>query len=359
MALQRFNPPGMVDDLTNDAQRKAWSETKIHPFFTSEIKSVKACVGANKVQFIDPLVRDLGNDRRVISWAAFPIALLKTMTRKKALEKADDPHTGRSVQDEYLEWFVQRDNNGEIIGIDFTCEGPEYWAFLSQALTQQAFVQLYKIANPNASAQALFDANGTYNPLNEFNTSKGIMHLIHGANTLGAEIDIVAQSTMHRNKPNVVNCTRCHDTDKIGDGNRRSDPTIASGVNQLALDGRAVTIADPVGLYISRLDTTGWKTPDNSDPQALFRITRGTPGVRARFEVPANKFKISDVKIGNEPIKFAGQVAEHIFIQVTAIVGPKNEFTQEPIVPCTGGAPLAIAAEVGDHVSNLASRSSS
>ena len=359
MALQRFNPPGMLNDLQNDAQRQAWSDEVIHPFFTSEIASVKGCVG-NKVQFIDPLVRDLGNDRRTVSWPAFPIALLKTMTRQQALAAADDKNNGRKVQDEYLEWFVHRDANNEITAIDFTCEGPEYWDFLSRKLPKQDFVNLYKIANPAANAQALFDANDNYDPKNEFNTSKGIMHLIHGANTLGAEIDIVAQSTMHRNKPQVVNCRRCHDVNGIGDGNRKSDPTIASNVNQLALDGRAITIADPVGLYISKLDTAGWVTPDGSDPQALFKITRGNPGVRARFEVPANKFKISQIKIGGEAIKFAGQVAEHIFIQVTAIVGPKNEFTQEPVVQCTGGAPPhAFAPAFAANIAKLPSRTSS
>src|SRR4029077_10082295 len=100
MALQRFSPPGMLDDLATDAGRQAWSDDVIHPFFTSEIASVQGCVGANAVQFIDPLVRDLGNDRRQVSWPAFPIALLKKMTRQEALEAADDPATGRQVQDE-------------------------------------------------------------------------------------------------------------------------------------------------------------------------------------------------------------------------------------------------------------------
>jgi hypothetical protein len=357
MALQRFNPPGMLNDLQTDTSRQAWSDEVIHRFFTSEIASVKGCVGNNKVQFIDPLVRDLGNDRRQVSWPAFPIALLKTMTRQKALEAADNPATGRRVQDEYLEWFIHRDAAGEITAIDFTCEGPEYWSFLSRNLSKKEFVELYKIANPAATEQALFDAAGDYKPKNEFNTSNGIMHLIHPANTLGAEIDIVAQSTMHRNKSQVVNCRRCHSGDAIGDGNRKSDPTIASNVNQLALDGRAITIADPVGLYINRLDTTGWVTPDGSNPQGLFKITRGTPGVRARFEVPGNKFKISQVKIGNEPIRFAGQVAEHVFIQVTAIVGPKNEFKQEPVIPCTGALPLMGA--IAESVSALPSRTHS
>ncbi len=345
--LARFNPPGNLTDLKTDTARQGWSDAVIHQFFTSEIASVRSCVGAGKVQFIDPLVRDLGADRRTISWPAFPIALFaQGLSRVQALERADDPQHGREVQDEYLEWFIHRDTHNEMSAVDFTCEGPEYWNYLSTALSKADFVDLYKIANPTVTAAALFAPDGSYDPQNPFNMTEGLMHLIHGANTLGAEIDIVAQSTMIRDKPSVVSCKRCHDSHGIGDSRRKSDPTIASNVNQLARDGRAITIADPVGLYIAGLDTTGWTTPDGSDPQALFKVTRGTPAVRARFEVPSGKFKMSEVKIGGEPIRFAGQIAEHISIQVTAIVGPKGEFTSQPTVPCAGGGAIHDAAVV-------------
>lgn len=357
--LTRFTPPGNLNDLKSEPQLQGWSDQIIHKFFTQELASVQSCVGAGNIQFIDPLARDLGDDQRKVSWPAFPIGLLaQGLTREQALARADDPDRGREVQDEYLEWFIERDENGEITGVDFTCEGPEYWRFLSRNLSKSDFVALYRIANPDANAEALFSTNGSYDPLNEFNTSKGIMHLIHPSNTLGAEIDIVAQSTMLRDKPSVVNCKRCHDGNLIGDGRRKSDPTIASNVNQLALDGRAITIADPVGLYLDRLDTQGWETPDGTDPQSLFKITRGNPGVRARFEVPNKKFKISDIKIGGEPIRFAGQIAEHIFIKVTVIVGPKNEFAHQPRVACKDGGPVhALAAATETDIRTLPNRS--
>jgi hypothetical protein len=335
--LNRFNPPGNLKDLKTDSQLNGWSEKVIHPFFTSELASVQSCVGAGNVQFVDPLVRDLGGDSRKVSWPAFPIALLAAgLSREDALKRADDPKNGRQVQDEYLEWFIQRNDAGEITAVDFTCEGPEYWDYLSRTLSKEEFTEIYRIANPQVTSAALFDSDGQYDPMNEFNTTRGIMHLIHPSNQLGAEVDIVAQSTMLRDKSGVVNCRRCHSSNQIGDGNRKSDPTIATNVNQLALDGRAITVADPVGLYIDGLDTTGWTTPDGSDPQSLFTITRGNPAVRARFEVPNGKFKIGDVKIGGEPILFAGQIAEHVFIKVMVIVGPKNEFKHAPKIPCSG-----------------------
>jgi hypothetical protein len=357
--LKRFTPPGNLNDLKTDSQLQGWSDKHIHKYFTSELASVQSCVGAGHVQFIDPLVRDLGNDQRKVSWPAFPIGLLaQGLTRDEAFARADDPVHGREVQDEYLEWFIERDANGEITGVDFTCEGPEYWQYLSETLSKQDFVKLYQIANPAVAESGLFDANGSYDPFNDFNTTKGIMHLIHGANTLGAEIDIVAQSTMLRDKPSVVSCKRCHSTSAIGDARRKSDPTIASNVNQLALDGRAITILDPVGLYIDGIDTKGWTTPDGTDPQSLFKITRGNPGVRARFEIPGKKFKISDVKIGGEAIRFAGQIAEHVSIKVTAVVGPKGEFTHSPKVPCTGAGPVhALVAAVKSELDKMPVRS--
>lgn len=32
------------------------------------------------------------------------------------------------VQDEYLEWFPTLDKNGNLVRVDFSCEGPEYWS---------------------------------------------------------------------------------------------------------------------------------------------------------------------------------------------------------------------------------------
>src|SRR5205823_7441736 len=72
-------------DLKTDAQKKGWSDV-IHSFVTDEISMVSGCTGAAKVQFIDPLVRDLGNDRRTISWPAFPISLLAQRSEEHTSE---------------------------------------------------------------------------------------------------------------------------------------------------------------------------------------------------------------------------------------------------------------------------------
>jgi hypothetical protein len=101
-------------------------------------------VGTGNVQIIDPLVRDLGDDRRKVSWPAFPIGLFaQGLSREEAFSRADDPDDGRQVQDEYLEWFIERNDAGEITAVDFTREGPEYWQCLSEALSKQEFTKIY------------------------------------------------------------------------------------------------------------------------------------------------------------------------------------------------------------------------
>ena len=46
--------------------------------------------------------------------------------------------------------------------------------------------------------------------------------------------------------------------------NRNSDPTIGASVNELAALGFAVTLRNPVGLYMDHLDVTGWAKPDGT-----------------------------------------------------------------------------------------------
>jgi hypothetical protein len=191
--------------------------------------------------------------------------------------------------------------------------------------------------------------NKKYDALNGFNTAKGIVHLIHPSNTLGAELDIACQSTRARLDAHgaptndVVDCSRCGGS-MIGGDTRNSDPKIASTVSAVASQGRALTIPDPVGLYIARLDTTGWQTPDGSDPAACWKIVRGNPAVRARFEVPGHKFKISDIKIAGQPITHAGQIAEQVFVKLTAAVGPDGQFKKRPASPCAGAQVAAAVA---------------
>jgi hypothetical protein len=185
-------------------------------------------------------------------------------------------------------------------------------------------LQLYRqLVNPSVQMADLFK-NGVYNPRNKWNTTSGAVHLTHPANTLEAEINIAAQATVLRARQGQV----LTDQDALiccaayGVPGRASDPTIGGNVNALARQGASITLANPVGLYIDSLNTTGWVTPDGTPPSTFWSLVRGTPGagLRGVFEVPAAKgYTVSDIKIGGVPIQFGGQIAEHILMKLTGV----------------------------------------
>jgi hypothetical protein len=60
-----------------------------------------------------------------------------------------------------------------------------------------------------------------------------------------------------------------------------------------------VTIKNPVALYIDSLDASTWTTPDGTDAQTFWTITRGKPGfsLRAVYQVPKEKgYVVGDIQ---------------------------------------------------------------
>src|SRR5262249_14997432 len=161
------------------------------------------------------------------------------------------------------------------------------------------------------------------NVLNHWNTADGAMHLTEPANNLFAEVQLAADATVRRKDnagveiTSAIPLTRCA---QFGDEGRNSDPAIGAGVNGFVRQGRMVTLANPVGLYIDPLDDSGFHLPDGSAATGWFRILRGVKGrtLRAVFEPPAGSaFTVSDVTIGGVPIQFGGQIAQKITMKLT------------------------------------------
>ena len=286
-------------------------------------------------------------------------------------------------QDEYLEWRAEYDENARLTRVTFTCEGPEYWSAFSDGAPapyffdnrsldvpldrkrRALFLETYRalVGNQVQIEDLLFDRDvyeiplppdpqsgvisrrnlafprGAYNPWNRWNTTDGIVHLTHHSNTLRAEINLAARATIFRIKNSTPNGIRIvTDTSELicaagyGDPNRFSDPTIGAKINELARNGFAITLADPVGLYMSDLDVSGWTEPGYRgrrrpvEKDDYFRILRPEPAearaqgriLRAICEVPAGRgFTLSDVQINGEPIRFAGQIAACITMKLT------------------------------------------
>jgi hypothetical protein len=185
---------------------------------------------------------------------------------------------------------------------------------------------------------------GSYNPYNRWNTTDGIMHLTQPSNSLSAEILLGADATVLRasgpggrivSDPDALICCA-----QYGAPNRCSDPTIGASVNELAAQGFAITLRNPVGLYMDDLNLTGWAGPNGQpvDP-AWFRIERGRPGLieRAVFEVPKRLgFRVSDVTIGGVPISVGGQLSEHMTVKLVGLASTPGKFANKPAA-CAGG----------------------
>src|SRR5262249_29707719 len=172
--------------------------------------------------------------------------------------------------------------------------------------------------SPDVKAADLI-SHGQYNPLNVWNTLRGALHLIQPNNSLGAEIRIAADATILRKNDDgsfktdaqdLITCAR------YGEPGRASDPHIGDLVNGLARDGYAISLKDPVGLYMSRPGLAGFATPDGEQvTQDWFKVTRGSEDyiLHGVFAAPqGSQFVAGDVLIGGVPLVYGGQVAKVI-----------------------------------------------
>jgi len=138
--LAAFDAPGYphLDDGLNPAQKLSWSD-KISKWITGEINAVdengKPLEGpvVNGVQTYRTVLTqffngtatpyDLKQKPTSITWFGFPKRVKeKYKTAPLRWQIAD---SSRAYQDEYLEWSLKRDENGNITTVTFTCEGPE------------------------------------------------------------------------------------------------------------------------------------------------------------------------------------------------------------------------------------------
>jgi hypothetical protein len=260
-------------------------------------------------------------------------------------------------QDEYCEWHVDRDQDRRITRISFTAEGPEYWqrmaeidfdlvldlyqTYVSREVKAADLKWPFGVAIPNFQAQQyeLLFEEGAYNPYNVWNTRSGAMHLTHPSNTLGAEINLAADGTILR--PSVplepadsfpVRLVCCGIPAGV---NRSSDPRIAAKVNGFAQQGTAVTLANPVGLYMSTIDVDGLRDPQGVPVgNACLSVPRasanGVMKLRAVVQPPDGAtFTLDQCTLGGNALTGGGRIAKQItmvlFGQAKAIPGRVGE----------------------------------
>ena len=316
--LAAFSPPAGLADAHADA----WSK---------EVRAIVRPFARRYRQFFDPTAVDTPADAQqaTIAWTAFPATLLRTSTSQEGRWQRADSSKKRAAQDEYCEWSVERNADGKLTGVTFTSEVPEYWAHLADT-DPEALLELYRtLVSPEVQRAHLFDREGRYKPANRWNSSTEgrLAHLIQQNNNLGAAITLVAEATVlrQRNGEPVTNKQELVDCAGLGNPFRNSDPQIAAAVNDAAATGAEITLADPVGLYIQGLQTTGITAPDGANPATFWTIERGDPQhiLRARFAVPPERgYTVGDLKIGGRPINFGAQLADRVVVKVTAVVKP-------------------------------------
>lgn len=415
--LSAFDPPGYpsVDDKLTPEQRKAWSDT-ISDWMTLEIEAksrdkngkLRPLAGPNGTnrtplpQFFNGRVTpfNTGQNPIPITWIGFPnLVKLDSDSDQERWQKAD---ASRNVQDEYLEWTVEKDKSGRIVSASFTCEGPEYWQFLAEK-NKDTLLALYKSLNPKFAGQMKLEdllSEGQYNPLNKWNgvveNSPGdlttvnpgcIVHLAQGNNTLGAEIDIAAQGTVIRKDPQgkiITDKVKLCNCSKYGVATRNSDPTIGDAINRLARDGTKVSIANPVAIYMRDFNTSNFMLDADGSGENLEPVPAGTftwargdikkqMGLRMHIQIPdgimgkgdnaGRQLTVSDIfdTSNSQNILYGAQFADYMTMSVcgVGISGGKPAPAQFcPGYKPHGGHNLAEESVVGESSIKFKTRTS-
>ena len=262
-------------------------------------------------------------------------------------------------QDEYCEWHVTKSGNA-IARMSFTCEPPEYWSYLAdkdltlvvelyRELLHDASIQkdalcwpddVYSAPGANGRREVLY-RRGTYNPWNEWNTTKGVVHLTHWANSLSAEVQLASDGSLGWSQPaGGVDPHRLICCAGFGGLNRSSDPKIGATVFSLARQGLSIALANPIGLYMQRFELTGLRDPAGTRIQNAVTFVRHSANGQnvLRFEVapPAGaNYTLDQCTLDGEHLLFGGQIARLVTMSLFAIAKQIPGAVATPAGPCS------------------------
>jgi hypothetical protein len=336
MALvTRFDTPGRLRDLPDSSPFYASWHDEVSELLDTAVAFASVDPSPPGSGFYNATVTEVNvGGTRALVWMGFPRELLiadHPGGKRDAFSKGETRGVsipgGTTTQIEYLEWFTQRDERGRITKVTFTTETPEYWKALFRSPGgPNRVLELYRqlLGNPEIDLSEITDSSGNYDPLNSWNTTRGIIHYIvdrpqEASNTLSAALGLAATAVF---RPIVS------DSFQLGPSAKTSaDPRVTIDVRGLARKGLQITAADPIGIYLGGWDDTGWSKPDGSPVGNYWQVVRpaGTSGVsvlRLVYEVPPSEgFVVGDIRIGGRPIEFGGQIAEHLTVVFSALAG--------------------------------------
>ena len=309
MTLLRFDTPGRLRDVVPGAAfYDEWHRTVERLITTSTSVS-----GSGR--YVDPSRRGVEVvGRRLYTWTGFPRPLLVEHrdNRRAAWVAAED----RDVQIEYLEWHVERAGD-TITRVTFTTETPEYWRLLA-ATDRARVLELYReLVSPEVRSSDLFPDGRTYDPLNRWNTTDGIVHYVMRINSMRDLLGVSQESEPTRRALDGYDALPYKRT-------TGADARLNLDIWALSRKGHDVSTDEVAGLYVAGWDDTGWERPDGTPVGDYWRVVRGEAGAALRvvYEVPASEgFAVGDIRIGGRPIEFGGQLAEHVTVSAHGLVG--------------------------------------
>lgn len=236
-------------------------------------------------------------------------------------------------QDEYCEWRV----GGNLERVVFTCEPPEYWAYLAEVDIELA-VELYRelvdervvaedlvwrtdvASYDGANGWRVYARAGDYNPWNRWNTVDGLVHCTHPANTLAAALKLIGDGTQayqgDYGEP-IRDAGELLCRTGFANPNRFSDPAIAGAISLLIEAGVAVGAAEPLGVTFTEPRLTGLARPSGDNPNVRWRAARRHGDAVVRAELT-----ITEMTVGGAPLQFGGQVADHLRMRIAIGMRP-------------------------------------
>lgn len=309
--VTRFDTPGSLRDAPAGS-----------PFYGTWHRYVAGLVGrvtagSTGGEFFDPSEADfIPAAERTLVWMGFPRDLMVTTLRddrRAAFDAAGD----RGVQEEYLEWHVTK-KKGKVTKVVFVTETPDYWRTLARHHRDRV-LKLYRDLVSPAVAEAELFPGGSYDPTNQWNTTRGIVHYVQRINTLSDAIGLAQGS---------VNTAPAGDNyDVLHEKKTSADPRVQLDIGTLERKGLSVTLAEPIGLYIAGWDDTGWTKPDGSPVGNYWTIKRGVPGavLRVEYAVPAHEgFVVGDIRIGGRRVRTGNELAEHVTVMIRGVAGRRR-----------------------------------
>jgi len=265
----------------------------------------------------------------LVSWLAFPKSV-------SASHQEIDGNRFR-FQDEYVEWRVEKRNDGKITRVTFTTEFFEHYEALARVGLQALVKGIRRLipganptirdvfgpnfnpstATPEARAGRL-RTNAQDNPWN--NGEKGILFLTQPANTMGALFNLVGACALPR--LDLQPADVCANVAGACVPDRNSDPVVCQSAQNLARSENGLSLKDPVGVRMIKLEgiwkINGQQVDINNLNQNLGAWVISHNGRRAVLDVSKG------VTIGDDVITTGTQVSTRLLLGAEAISAPED-----------------------------------